>query len=122
MEKKKMYNDTIIQVAGGLNDYIGKLDQAPHPMGEGWYRIKEPCMVFTREDPKSRSIQNVIMPLKGRPGDENYRNYVDIRIPDTMPMEIRTLQIDGPMYKIYIQEMNRKKSNIIIPDNSIVAH
>jgi hypothetical protein len=117
-----MYRDEIIQLTGGVNDYVGKLDQTNHPMGEGWYRINEPCIIFTRENPASKQIQNVIVPMKGIPGQEAYRNYVDVRIPDTMAMEIRTLDKEGPMYRLYMQEINRKKSSIILPENGIVTH
>lgn len=117
-----MYNSDIIQLSGGLNDYVGELEQSNHPMGEGWYRINKPCIIFTRENPATKQIQNVIVPMKGIPGQEAYRNYVDVRIPDTMAMEIRALDKEGPMYKLYMQEINRKKSSIILPNNGVVTH
>ena len=116
-----MYNDEIIQIIGGLNDYAGELDQTEHPNGPGWYRIKEPCLVYVEANPQTGKLTNRIRRFVGPPGDPDYRNYVDVYIPDCVQMEIRVLVKDGRMYKVYKEEINRKKSSLYLPDdNSII--
>uniref|UniRef100_A0A6M3J3F2 Uncharacterized protein n=1 Tax=viral metagenome TaxID=1070528 RepID=A0A6M3J3F2_9ZZZZ len=124
-----MFNDEIIQISGGLNDYIGKLDQLPHPCGEDWYRIKEPCMVFAKEvedvvaGTKQRSMRTVVGRMVGPPGDEYFRNYVDIRIPDCSPMEIKTLKKGGSLHKLYQKELEREApKHIIVPNMELVRN
>uniref|UniRef100_A0A6M3IY78 Uncharacterized protein n=1 Tax=viral metagenome TaxID=1070528 RepID=A0A6M3IY78_9ZZZZ len=117
-----MYNDEVIQLIGGVNDFIGKLDQSEHPLGDRWFRIKDPCLVFNREDPAHKRMTTVVARLSG-PDGKSYRNFVDVYIPLTDPVEIRVLDKDGPLCKVYIEERDRKApTNIIIPQMSIRAN
>ena len=115
-----MYNDEVIQISGGLNDYIGKLDQSPHPMGEGWYRIKDPCITFSKQDPNTKQVLNVVASLHGP--QNNFRKFVDIRIPDGLQMEIKVIDKTGELYKFYQKEINRETpQNIILPNFGIAT-
>ena len=117
-----MYNDEVIQIIGGINDYIGKLDQTPHPMGPDWYRLKDPCLIFVRDDPEKKTMNTIVSKLQGPPGQNNYRKYVDIRIPDTSHMEIRTVDKKGKLYEVYKTELELKEpSKIIVPDFGIAS-
>ena len=109
-----MYNDEVVQVMGGMNDYVGVLDQREHPLGKEWMRIKEPCLIFQRENPQTKQLGNVIVYMPGM--RKTYRKYVDIRIPADMPMEIRTVDKNGDLYKVYQAEISRKPSRIILPE------
>ena len=114
------YQDQIIQLSGGLNDYIGKLDPAPHPLGDGWFRILEPCLTFFQDNPKLKQRQNIVAALPGP--QRNFQRFVDVYIPATDPMEIKVLDKEGQIYRIYVQEISRKGANrIIIPDMGIAA-
>ncbi len=115
------YNDEIIQISGGMNDFIGKLDQTLHPMGENWYRIKDPCITFMQKNEEKKVLQTVIARMSGPPGAIAFRKFVDIRIPECDPVEIRVVDKKGPLYKYYKEEIDRKEpSNIIVPDLTVV--
>ena len=115
-----MYNDETIQLSGGMNDFIGKLDQAPHPMGDGWYRIYEPCLIFTQDDPKNKRRVQVLAYVPGI--EKNFRNFVDVYIPKESCKEIRVLDKAGVLYKIYQKEISRKAPNLIlVPEIGIAS-
>jgi len=110
-----MYNDEIIQLIGGINDFIGKLDQMLHPMGDRWFRVKDPCLVFTREDTAAKRMTTVVSRMTG-PDNKAYRKFVDVYIPANDPMEIRVLDKSGQLCEVYNQEIDRKApTNIFIP-------
>ena len=115
-----MYNDEIIQIIGGLNDYVGKLDQTPHPMGPGWYRIQDPCLVFLREDVKNKRMTTVVSNFSGPVGQNNYRKFVDVYIPPDCQMEIRVIDKKGKLHEFYQAEITRKAPNlIVVPDRGV---
>ena len=114
-----MYNEEIVQLSGGMNDYIGKLDQTDHPRGPGWYRIKDPCLVFVREHPTEKKLQRIVTNMAGPAGSRSFRKFVDVYIPDCAPMEIKVLDKSGPLHKFYREEIDRKKGLIIVPDQGI---
>jgi hypothetical protein len=118
-----MYKGEVIHIIGGLNDYIGELDQSEHPNGPGWYRINKPVLSFLQQDDKGRPV-NALFAYKGAPGEQTYRDYVDIFIPPDDPKEIRTLVKDGPSHKIYMKIVNAKKSIIHLPNQGkgVITH
>ena len=115
-----MYNGEIIQFTGGTKDYIGELDQGEHPNGPGWWRINKPCMIFERQNPEKRSIENVVTSFSGP--QKSYRKFVDIYLSPEHPIEIKVVDKNGDLYKVYRQEADRVASDIIIsPNLSIVG-
>jgi len=114
-----MYNDEIIHLIGGIHDFIGKFDQTPHPMGEGWYRIKTPCLTFLKEDAVNKRMTTVVSRLTG-PDGKNYRNFVDVYIPDSAHMEIRVLNKSGQLHEVYQGEIDRKPSKLIVVPNTVI--
>jgi hypothetical protein len=103
------YKDQVICFSGGLTEYIGVLDQAPHKMGENWYRILEPCQMVNRQVGNQSQIGLVAIQGAG----DHYKRYVDIRVPRDSIIEIRTLDPQGDLYQAYTKEKDRKKSKII---------
>ncbi|MCK4716978.1 MAG: hypothetical protein KAT54_09250, partial [Candidatus Marinimicrobia bacterium] len=91
----KMYNDEIIQFFGGINQYIGELDQSKHPLGAGWYRIKNPCCPYTEQ--KGDGVTVSLSRIWGI--DKLYRKFVDIYCPQDSLIEIRVLDKHGGLYK-----------------------
>ena len=104
-----MYKDEIVHFFGGLNDYIGELDQTGHPMGPGWYRIKNPCCLQTKQD--GDTLRVGITRIWGV--DKMYRKYVDIYCPRDSLMEVRVLDKNGGLYKAYMNELGRPDLNLI---------
>ncbi len=115
-----MYKDQIIHFFGGMHEYVGELDQKEHKMGKGWYRILNPCLVSQTQDPETKTLTNILIPL---PGSGNaYKKYVDFRIPEDFVIEIRTIHKGGRMYEIYKQEVERPVADRIhIPESSSVV-
>ena len=107
-----MYRDEIIHFIAGPNEYLGKLSQAEHPNGEGWYRIEKPALIFQRENPQHKRIDTVITSLPGL--NKGYRNFVDIHIPKGQSIiEIRVLDKAGQLYEVYNREVNREGPSLI---------
>jgi len=86
-----------------MNEYIGKLDQSKHPLGKGWWRIKNPCSVHMIQD--GQTVNRVLSRIWGFA--KLYRKFVDIYCPPDSLMEIRVLNKDGEIYKVYNAELNR---------------
>ena len=116
------YKEQIILFTGGLNDYIGELDQRTHKMGAGWYRILNPCHHFSREVVKAVAgkshtvVEMMINRMAGPPGRKEFKNYVDIYIPEGVQLEIKTLDKSGSLYKTYNEQLNKKPGKIIVPE------
>lgn len=109
-----MYQNEIVHFIGGMVPYVGKLDQALHPNGPGWWRIIDPCTIA--------AIQNDIGGATINMGriwgvDKMYRHYVDIYCPRESLMEIRTLDKEGRLYRQYQTELKRPSMNLIISPN-----
>ena len=101
------YKDQIVRFTGGIHDWIGEIDQAPHKMGKNWYRLKNPVMVA--EDAKGLRM------LAVQGANNLFKKYVDIRVPDDCVIEILTVDPSGDVMKAYKQESERKKSDLILP-------
>jgi hypothetical protein len=114
-----MYNGEIIHFIGGLTEYIGEMDQGQHPMGKGWYRIKNPAWVLTTSDGNDK-LHTVVGRLGGP--QHAYRKFVDIFIPEQSLIEIRVLEKDSDLYKFYLKEVNRPKSELIHLPGSSATH
>ena len=124
-ERFKMYNGEIIHFAGGINDYIGKLDQTEHPAGKGWHRILNPCLHFMAKDPSSKKMQNIIVNMAAGPtAENNYRKFVDIYIPPDSIIEVRILDQKGDLCEAYRKESERRGSSLIKSPGSdvVTAH
>ena len=104
-----MYQGEIIHFAGGMNEYIGELDQSKHPLGKGWCRIKNPCTVNLVQDGKT--VNRIISRIWGV--EKLYRKFIDIYCPPDSLMEIRVVDKDGKIYKVYKQELDRPDLNLI---------
>uniref|UniRef100_A0A6M3III3 Uncharacterized protein n=1 Tax=viral metagenome TaxID=1070528 RepID=A0A6M3III3_9ZZZZ len=117
-----MYKAEIIHFIGGLTEFVGELDQSEHPNGLNWYRIRNPCIIFTRENKEMKRIDTVVALLSGP--QKVYRKFVDIRIPEDSILEIRVLDKNGALYEHYSKEVNRiMPEKIILPEHGIaVAH
>jgi len=114
-----MYNDEIIEFSGGINSYIGKLEQSKHPQGPGWYRIIDPCLVIQKEGLETKQIKNTIATIWGP--QKNFRKFVDIYVPPDSIMEVKVLDKDGELYKFYQTEISRKAPNLIVLPSMGVA-
>ena len=106
-----MYKDEIIVFSGGINEWVGELDQAPHKNGKNWYRIKRPCRLISERMP-DKGIRQKLLALQGH--GNFYKRYVDIRIPEESIVEILTLDKSGEIYKAYEKESTREPSKIIL--------
>jgi len=106
-----MYKDEIILFSGGINDWVGELDQAPHKNGKNWYRIKRPCRLLSIPKPNG-DIEQRLIAVQG--SGNFYKRYVDIRVPEDSIIEILTLDKSGTVYKGYVRESVREKSKIIV--------
>jgi len=105
-----MYQNEIIHFTGGINEYIGELDQTEHPLGEGWIRIKNPCEVIYGEK-KGQGKVRLLLRIWGVKKD--YRRFVDIYCPPDSLKEIRVLDKDGEVYKVYKRELDRPSLDLI---------
>lgn len=116
----KSYKDEIIHFIGGIHEFIGKLQQEPHPNGPGWYRIKDACLTFIRENKEAKRLDTVVVAIDGP--NKTYRKFVDFYLSPDMPIEIRVLDKNGGLYRFYNEEVNRVKADkIIIPGPSMVS-
>lgn len=107
-----MYKDQIVLFSGGIHEYIGEIDQGKHKLGDGWWRIKKPCVIETVQKPGGKLVNHVV-PFHYP--ENNFRKYVDIYIPPGQTIiEIRTLAKEGRLYEEY------QKSLKLVPANRIV--
>jgi hypothetical protein len=111
----KGYNGEVIHFSGGINDYIGELDQSEHPMGPNWYRIKNACVTFQHQHPETQRIEQVISYVSN---NKSFRKFVDVRVPDDSIVEVKVVDKDGHLYKVYKAEIARMPSTIIHMPNS----
>lgn len=115
-----MYNGEVVHFIGGAQQYIGKIDQGEHPNGPGWWRIKDPCVTFQEKDQQTQKINNVVFSMAGP--NKIYRKFVDVFIPSESIIEIKVLDKNGQLYKVYKEEANRvAPSRIVLPDSGIKA-
>jgi len=113
------YKGDIIKFSGGIHEYVGELEQGVHMNGPNWYRIKNPCLIFTTKDPQTHSIQQNIVSLRGV--HNTFRKFVDIFVPPESIIEICVADETGDLYKVYHQEIKKEKSIIELPGNSKVV-
>ena len=110
----KSYKGEIVHFIGGIHEFIGELQQDEHPLGPGWYRIKNACLTFVRQNEKEKRLDTVVAAIDGP--NKAYRTFVDFYLSPDMPIEIRVLDKNGGLYKFYNEEVNRIKADrIIIP-------
>ena len=108
--KKKMFEGEVIHFTGGFKEYIGRLEMSDHPLGDGWWRINDPCTIMA--DEKGDKIQIRVYRLGGI--NKWYRKYVDFYIPPHESMiEIMTLWKDNDLYNMYIKAINQEPSKHI---------
>lgn len=113
-----MYKGQIIHFNGGINAYVGELDQANHKNGENWYRIINPCEVRYKAEPNGLTR----MGLSAIWGNGDFfKHFIDIKVPDESIIEIRIVDKEGDLYEAYKKEIKRKKSKIIqVPSNMTI--
>lgn len=104
------YKNEIIHFSGGMHDYIGELDSTPHPWGEGWIRIKNPCEVVYQKN-KQGGIDKILIRIWGV--KKEYRRFVDIYCPPDSLKEIRVVDKEGEIYKVYRKEVDRASLDLI---------
>ncbi len=106
------YAGEIIHFIGGVTPFLGELDRGGHPNGSNWYRIHNPCLV--RIVPSPNDPNKGMVDITTMEGDESaYRKYVDIRIPEDSILEIRVLDKQGNLYKMYDAAQKRIKKGVI---------
>ncbi len=105
------YKNEIIHFIGGLTPFLGELKQGDHPNGPSWYRIVNPCLVRVVQQTKESAPEVEVLTLEG--SENNYRKFVDIRIPEDSIMEIRPLDKGGKLYKMYDAAQKRIKKGVI---------
>jgi hypothetical protein len=76
-------------------------------------------VIFVQHDPQTKRVNTVISSFAGV--KKIYKKYVDVRIPADMPMEIRTVDKNGQLYKVYKDELERKESELWTPDQGPVS-
>lgn len=103
------YKDQVVLFDGGIHRYVGQIDQAKHKMGEGWWRILNPCEIAQGQ--QNGKPVNVLVAFHYP--KRNFKRYVDLYIPRDSLIEIRTLDHDGDMYKEYCRVMERQASDLI---------
>lgn len=110
------YPGKIINIIGGVHEYVGELDTLPHPFGPNWYRIREACQVTVGQNEQGQPVR-LVSCIDGYKND--YRRYVDIRIPEDSIIEVREVNPDGALYKVYKNQLNQVKlDKIVAPDAS----
>lgn len=109
-----MYKNQIIHFSGGIQDWVGELDQTPHKMGENWYRILNPCMIIKKKNAQGQLVEALVA-IQGT--GNFYKQYIDIRVPVESILEIRTVDKEGQLYKAYLKESAREPSQLIVPPN-----
>jgi len=113
-----MYQNEVIHFVGGINEYIGELDQTKHPLGEGWLRINNPCRFYFEQQKDRFKVQ--ISRIWGV--DKLYRKFIDIYCPADSLKEIKVLDKNGGFYKAYMKELGRPDLNLIkAPTDADVA-
>ena len=105
------YKGKVIHFIGGINEYLGELDQSS-ALSENWIRIYNPVLVrFV-----TRGVETGLMVERlGGPG-EAYEKFVDLWLPDTLRYEVRVLREDGHLYATYIKQREMPRiENIVLP-------
>jgi len=124
------YKGKIVHVIGGMHDFMGEIDafcsevkddngyssiigDGKHPNGDGWIRIKNPCLVKTVE--QKNAVGELISKLGG-PQDV-YEAFVDLYIPPGESLvEIRVLNENGGLHEAYMKQIKQPKiENIVVP-------
>lgn len=113
------YKNEVIHFIGGMQPYIGRLDEKAHPNGPGWYRILEPCTYQAVEDQQNNRIRAMMTRIWGL--DKLYLHYIDVYCPSDSLMEIRVLDQNGALYKQYKDTLAKPSlSKIVAPSSADV--
>jgi len=123
---KKSYHDEIVHLVGAIHENVGTLVCGPgaavHPFGDGWFRIKNPCVAFQVQNEQTKTVENGIMPIAGI--NQIYKPVIDIYIPESI-MEIKVLDERGDLYKNYVAAIElkapSKKSGIVLAGPGALA-
>jgi len=111
------YKGEVVHIIGGIQEYIGEIEEGDHKNGIGWHRINNACLTFKRVYDNDKKIHTVVSALRG------YRKFVDQYIPPDLPIEVLTLDKNDELYKVYKKEINQvKTSHIILPNSDVVSH
>lgn len=130
------YQGKVVQIMGGLHDFVGEIEtfedrpspspayeaRPPiHPNGEGWIRILKPCTTEYVKEKHNRILCHIVR-LGGPQHD--YAPFVDIYIPPRQSLyEIRVLDTESQMHKVYQEEANRQKpKHIVLPGDDNKLH
>lgn len=103
------FKDRIVLFSGGIQDYIGEI--VPSNLGDGWWRIKNPCTITNVVDNRTKQPIKVIQSFHYP--QRNFKKFIDIYIPSDSIIEVRTLDKDGAMYKEYKKAIEMVASNLI---------
>jgi len=113
-----MYEGEIVHFKGSFHDYLGELEtfKKGHPNGANWYRIKNPCGFISQSD-RNNVARFTAVRIWGH--DKLYQKYVDIHCPPDSLIEIKVLDKEGGLYKMYEAELNRPSlDRIVTPSNA----
>ncbi len=114
------YSDEIIHFIGGIHEYLGRLGEGEHPMGDDWFSIKDPCLTWMHQNEAEKRLDTVVASLWGP--HKVYRRYVNFRIPPECPIEIRELDKNGSLYGYYQKTINMPtEGKIILPTHGIAT-
>lgn len=105
------YKGKIVHIMGGIHDFMGEIEDSPN--GDGWIRIKNPCLVKTIE--QKGAVGELISKLGGP--QDIYENFVDLYIPPGESLlEIRVLNENGGLHEAYMKQINQPKiERLVVP-------
>jgi hypothetical protein len=106
-----MYKEEVIHFIGGMNEYLGVMDQTEHSNGKGWYRILDACHIGFDPERKATRVTRLGGPK------HVYRSFVDIYIPPDSIMEVRALDKKGELYNVWRKAITQPKADrIVLPE------
>lgn len=112
----KFYENEVVHFAvPGMTNFIGRIASGPNPRGDGWIRVEHPVIIM---EASQAGKQGFMMSTLAGPY-QHYRQYVDFFIPPDKAVEIRTLDPEGNLYKMYLKEVNAPKRERIIAPHEV---
>jgi len=114
----EVYKGKVVHIVGaGASDYMGRIDDSPHPLGWGWVRILDPCIVRIRV--ANQTVETGVSRLGGP--EQAYEMSVDVFIGD-LSIEIRTLREGGELMASYERQLANVTKRIVSPSSRDVAN
>jgi len=115
----KSYEDRVMHFIFSFAEYIGIVDQEPHPNGHGWVRILKPCAT-------------AILQVEGKPPgrrvievggiEKVYDDWLDIYLPVTEVVEIRPIRKSGKLYNLYTEALiGINIDKIVLPNSDTLS-